>query len=323
MAEISDIKYMKKHLQDEELKHVYLFYGPENYLKDLYTERIKKRLNADSMNTFIFSSGADVNEIDSICSSVSMFGDLKLIIINGSGLFKSSADISFVDKAEAGDTYIVFKEDEVDKRSKLYKKLCESSIVFNAKKQPLSEIKKVLSHTVKASGRTVSEYVLQYMIEGIGDDISKLLLETEKLILYVSAGEEIKKEHIDALCILHSSPKVFDLNDAVACGNTDKAYIILKGLLEDKEPPVKIMAIISKMWSQLYNAKLLSSEGIKISEIASLLGIKEFAAGKLVKQASDMTAEYIKKKIDLCEELDFAVKSGQIKDITAVQLLTV
>ena len=36
MAEIEDIISIKNHLNQDELKHVYLFYGPENYLKDLY-----------------------------------------------------------------------------------------------------------------------------------------------------------------------------------------------------------------------------------------------------------------------------------------------
>ena len=60
MAEIEDIKVMKKHLQSDELKNIYLFYGPENYLKDLYAGRIKTRLDVDSMNCYFFGQDADV-----------------------------------------------------------------------------------------------------------------------------------------------------------------------------------------------------------------------------------------------------------------------
>jgi len=323
MAEIEDIKAIKNHLQNEELKNIYLFYGPENYLKDLYVSRIRSRLDVDSMNCYYFGQDADIREIESICAATTMFGDKKLVVVSGSGMFKASTDPSFAETAQDSDTVVVFKEDEIDKRNKLYKKFCESGIVFNCKKQSPAEIKKVLAYEVKRAKRYISEFVLQYMVESIGDDISKLMNEVEKLILYVSEGEEIKKEHVDLICSMQYSPGLFDLNDALAAGNTEKAYKILRGLLEEKEPPVKIMAIISRMWLQMYNVKLLLSEGVSKAEIASCIGTKEFAVGKIAKQISNMSIEFIRKKIDLCEEMDMLVKSGLIKDYTALEILTI
>ena len=46
--------------------------------------------------------------------------------------------------------------------------------------------------------------------------------------------------------------------------------------------------------------------------------MKEFAAGKLVRQAAKLKFEKIREKIDLCEELDLSVKSGLLKDTDAV-----
>lgn len=323
MAEIEDIKSIKNHLNQEELKHVYLFYGPENYLKDLYTERIRKRLDCDRMNCYFFGPEADPKEIGALCASVSMFGERKLAVISGSGFFKAAGDPSFLENAEAGDTYLVFKEEEADKRNKFYKKTCELGIVFHCKRQAPGEIKKVLAHAVKTAGRAVGDDVLQYMIEGIGDDISKLMSEVEKLILYVPEGAEIEKKHVDALCSMRFGARLFDLNDAVAAGDTNRSYFILRSLLEEKEPPVKIIAILSKMWSQLYSARLLADSGAKTSEIAALLGIKDFAAGKLARQAAHMELQEIKDKIELCEEMDLSIKSGRIKDTTALEILTV
>ena len=51
--------------------------------------------------------------------------------------------------------------------------------------------------------------------------------------------------------------------------------------------------------------------------------MKEFAAGKLVRQAAKLKFEKIREKIDLCEELDLSVKSGLLKDTDAIALLTV
>lgn len=323
MAEIEDIAVIKKHLTQEELKHVYLFYGPETYLKDLYTQRIKNRLSLEPMNCYSFGAGADPAEIENICSSVSMFGEQKLIVISGSGMLKAAADPGFVEKAAEGNAYLIFKEDEIDKRNKLYKKVCELGIVFYCKRQAPREIKKMLQHTVKAAKREIREETLQYLLDGVGEDISRLMAEIEKLILYVPEGGTIEKAHVDALCNLFRSAKLFDLNDAVASGEKEKAYRIMKSLLYEKEPPVKLLAILSKMWSQLYSAKLLSTSGANTAAVAAQLGVRDFAAGKLVRQAGRMELQEIRDRIDLCEALDSAVKSGALKDAVALELLVI
>ena len=36
-----------------------------------------------------------------------------------------------------------------------------------------------------------------------------------------------------------------------------------------------------------------------------------------------MSLDYIRKKVEFCEEMDMSVKSGLIKDVTALELLTI
>lgn len=115
MAEIEDIRSIRAHLTQEQLKNVYLFYGPEMYLKDLYTRPGScDRLALDQMNCFFYGSDADPKEIAALGASVSMFGQQKLVVISGSGFFHSSVDPSFLEDAETAGIYLVFKEDEVD-----------------------------------------------------------------------------------------------------------------------------------------------------------------------------------------------------------------
>lgn len=323
MPETEDIKYIKNHFSREDLVNLYVFYGPENYLKDLYTARVKAKLACDALNTYFFGTDADPKEIAELCSSVSLFGEDKLIIVSGSGMFKNACDPSFLDAVKESRTYLVFKEEEVDKRGKLYKKACELGIVFHCKRQPPAEIKRMLAYTVKSAGRMIEEKTLQYLLDGIGEDLARLTAETEKLTLYVPEGGMIEKKHVDALCNITYSARLFDLNDAIAGGDRERAYRIMQSLTEAKEPPVKILAILSKMWSQLYSVKLLSQGGANTAEIAAGLGIKEFAAAKLARQASGMSLAGIERKINLCEELDLSVKSGLLKDLTALELLTV
>lgn len=340
MAEILDTREMKYHLQKEELKQIYLFYGPESYLKDLYIERISERLNVDEMNRYFFAGDVDVGEIESICSEMSMFGEKKLVIVSGSGFFKppkeeenegddkkkeraSSKNCDFIKTIAESDAHVIFVEDEADKRNKVYKETLKYGIVFQCKRQGAAEIKGTLLHIVKKSGRIVSDYVLQYMIEGMGDDINKLIHEIEKLILYVPEGSEITKENVDEVCRLQNTHKIYELNNAIIQGQKTKAYKIMRDLLEEKEPPIKLIVMISKMWSQLYSMKKLSEENANNYEIARLLEISDKAVPVIKKQAAEFSFEYIKDKIKQCEEMDESIKSGKIKDSVALEILTI
>ena len=130
------MKTIDNDIKRQELKKVYLLYGEERYLIRLYRDKLKKAL-ADPDDTMNFSSyeGDDINvrEIIDLAETMPFFADRRLILIEGSKLFKKGGDELgeyMVQLPEA--TYFVFVEEEVDKRSKLYKAVtkCGNAIEF-------------------------------------------------------------------------------------------------------------------------------------------------------------------------------------------------
>ncbi len=322
MPEIKSIQLMKTHYTNEEIKNVYLFYGPEVFLKDFYHKKIKERLQVDSINCFCFSAEDDIKEIESVCSSLSMFGEKQLIVMYNSNLIKKDYASRIVELATESNNYIIFKEEEVDKRSKSYKDILKHGIVFFCDKQDSQNIMDTVAQRIKHSNRIISKALIEYMVKNISNDISTLLNEVDKLILYVPEGNEITKSDVDEVCTLNINPNVFELSNKIVEGNYEKAYMIMKRLLEKKESPVKQIAIISKKLSQLYNAKRLILEGVTDEELITFLGISKNAIYPIKKQANSFELEYLAQKLEKCEELDAAIKSGLIKEEIALELLT-
>ena len=321
IGEIADTKTMKAHFSAGNLARAYLFYGEEEYLKDLYVSRIKKMAVDDPMNIYLFTGKTDVNDIAEIVNGVSLFGERKLILVTGSGFFKSAVELSFLSDLEDGNCTIVFREDSADKRLKSYKDMLKSGVIFECKRQSEKDILQLLSSAAQGAGRTLSPGAAELLIQGIGNDLTRLLGEMEKLILLVDDGEVIRESHVESACTLSLSARIFDLTDAVAAGNKGRAFEILQALLDDKEVPLIILSVLAKNWISLYKAKLIVEEGGGQGDIQRALGVAPFVAKKLWEQSRRISGDVIREKILLATQMDESIKSGLIKDTRALELL--
>ena len=82
-----------------------------------------------------------------------------------------------------------------------------------------------------------------------------------------------------------------------------------------------ILAMLSRNWVSLYQAKLITEEGGGQSDIQRNLGVAPFVAKKLWEHGKKISKEEILKKILLAAEMDESVKTGLIKDTRALELL--
>jgi hypothetical protein len=118
------MKNIKEHIKQNQFKPVYLLYGQEAYLKNLYKNKLKNAIlgNSDEMNFSYFEGKSiDLAKVIEIADTVPFFHDKRLIIIENSVLFKSQNDLADYIKSIPETTHIIFVENEIDKRNRLYK----------------------------------------------------------------------------------------------------------------------------------------------------------------------------------------------------------
>ncbi len=320
-GEVNSAKMMKAHLASGELARAYLFYGEEEYLKDLYVSRLKKLTVDDPMNIYIFTGKTGLADIEDIVSGVSLFGERKLIVMIDSGFFKGAAELTFLSDLEAGNCTVIFRETAADKRLKVYKDFAKQGVIFECKRQDERDILQLLSGKAQSAGRTLSPGAAQMLLQGIGNDLTRLLSEMDKLILLVQDGDVIREEHVESVCTLSLSARIFDLNDAVAMGNKSKAFQILQALLDEKQAPLGMLAMLSRNWVSLYEAKLIMEEGGGQGDVQRQLGVAPFVAKKLCEQSRKLEKAAIRDKILFAVQMDESVKSGLMKDTRALELL--
>jgi len=327
---------MNRIIKEKDFNRLYVFYGEEEYLKDFYINALKKSvLGEEGFNYFRVDGKPVESELKDLCEELPMFGDKKVIVVRNSGLFKGTkkkdVEESQEDQTEVSSfdflanlpeyCCLIFRESEADKRTKLYKFAQKNGIVFESARQKADIIIKVLQKRARIDQRDITPSAINLMINGMGNDITQLLGELEKLILFTTDGQMITEKHVSEVCELSPQSKIFDLTDAISEGNREKALKMLEALLSSREPSQLILVMIGRQFLQLYNVKQMQEMGTPQNEINEKLGVPEFVARKLANQAKNYSLNQLKRKIQCALDMDEAIKNGQMKDIMALELL--
>ena len=315
---------LNQDIKEKSFKKIYLLYGDEPFLVGSYKKKLREAITGgDTMNFNYFEGkNPDVKEIISLADTMPFFADRRLILVDGSGFFKSAQEELAAYLPQMPDTTcLVFAEREVDKRNRLYKRVKELGYAAELNKQDTAQLMRWAAGILGRDGRKISRPVMEYFLERTGDDMENIRMELEKLVCYTMGRDVITKEDVDAVGTVHVTSRVFDMVAAIVAGNTKKAMDLYEDLLTLKEPPMRILFLIARQFNQLLQIKELTAAGKDKGAMASALKVPPFAVGKLTAQARAFTRDQILSWVTLCVETEEAVKTGRLSDRLAVELL--
>lgn len=306
---------------------MYLLYGEENYLKKQYKDRLSKAMlpDGDTMNfTYYEGKGIDVREVIDLAETVPFFTDRRLLVLENTGFFKAGgAALAEYLKELPPTTYFLFVENEVDKRSKLYKAVKAKGYVTELPFQDESTLKRWILGQVKKENKQISEGTLKALLEKVGTDMEHLLRELEKLFCYTLERDTITSEDVNEVCITQMSNHIFDMVNAVADKRQKQALDLYYELLALKEPPMKILFLMIRQYRILFQVKDLLKQGYGRKEIAAKAGLHPFVAGKYMEQARHFRTRELRAIVEDGAEMEVRVKTGRLTDTLAVELFIV
>lgn len=308
-----------------QLKHAYLLYGEEAYLRKQYKDRLKAALctDGDTMN-FHYYEGKEVNvlQVIDLAETLPFFAERRVIFIENSGLFKHGGEeLAEYLKAPCDTAYFVFVETEVDKRSKLFKAVSALGSCVEFSVQDEETLKRWILSLIKKEGKQITAQGLSYLISKTGTDMDNIRMELEKLFCYCIDKDAIQPEDIDAICVTRISSHIFDMVNAIADRKQKIALDLYYELLALKEPPMRILFLIARQCNMLLQAKELNNKGYDNKQIGEKIGLPGFIAGKYVAQASKFKTSELRRAVERCVEAEEAVKTGRMNDVMSVEVL--
>lgn len=314
---------LENELKSGQLNHFHLIYGSERYMVRYYKNKLISRLSNedDEMNrTFFRDKDIETSHIAEAAQVLPFFAEQRLIVVEDSKFFAKSNDMLEYLESFPDTTYIIFVEREVDKRNRLFKWFAKNGCVTECAAQQERMLKQWVTGYMKKAGKAISVAQIELLMERVGTDMEVLSNELEKLIGYVGERTVIEKEDIQAVSSGLTVSKMFDMIDAVAGKEKDRALSLYDDLLANKEPPMGILYNFSRHINILLQIKECLSLGLNKYEMAAKCGVPHFTVAKYSRQAELFKRSELLKMLEDRIEYEEMQKTGRLSDQLSVEL---
>ncbi len=120
---------------------------------------------------------------------------------------------------------------------------------------------------------------------------------------------------------VHWSRMFLSLSIRWLVGKTDQALAVLYDLLQNREEPIRILALIIRQFRILLQVHTLTSQGKSEREIASMLGLHPYPVKLAVRQCRAFSEKSLRTLLRKAIEADQGIKTGRIEKKLALEHL--
>ena len=306
---------------------MYLLYGEEDYLRKQYRDKLKTALveEGDTMN-YQYYEGKDIRigEIIDLAETLPFFSDRRVIVLENSGFCKSGGDaLAEYLKTPSESVVFILVETQIDKRCRLFKTIKDGGRVCEFAPQNEMTLKRWIYSLAKQDNKAVDEGTINHFLEKTGTEMSNIRTEWEKLMCYCMGRDVVTTADIDEVCTQRVSNRIFEMVAAIAEKRQKEALDMYHDLLTLKEPPMGILALISRQFNLMLQVKELQKKSLPSKVIAEKVGLAPFIVQKYEKQAARFKMKELKEALEACVEADEAVKTGRLNDVLSIELLII
>ena len=306
---------------------VYWLEGEEPFYIDQVFDYAEKKLLPEAEQAFnltiFYGKDADWTEIMNACKRYPVFAEKQVVIIKeAQHMNQLDKLLSYIEHPLSSTILIVAHKDKnVDGRSVLAKALKTKAIVVSTKKMYDSKLPEWVTEWVGQRGYQISPKAVQIIVDHIGNDLSRIQNELEKLIVNLGDRKKMTEDDIEKYIGISKEYNAFEFQEAVAQRNFAKAIRMIQ-YFESNSKAAPIQLILPTLYA--FFSKIYAIYGLGTTDekrIMSEVGVSYFA----VKIYLAALRQYSYKKVEhillLIHEYNLRVLGIQDADNSDADLL--
>lgn len=312
---------------------VYLFYGPENYLRDQAVRRLKEHLLPPGAEVFDYhvldGEVVSVGDIVSAASFAPLMAERRLVVVRGTGLFQAgeskpdeeSGLLGYLSRPAAG-TCLVFNTGRgVDKRRKVYKETARVGSALEFTRLKPAELVKWLAKLAGEEGCSLSRDAADELLARCGRDMYALYNEMKKLTCYTGPGRTIGPGVVRELVAGRVEENIFEVVDAVGEKDCLRALTGIRSLLQQKHQPQQIIGMVARQFRLLLQVREMTAGGSSREQVIAALKIHPYVYRKVYRQRNNFDGKQLVGIINRLNDIDYAIKTGRASFYPAMETL--
>lgn len=317
---------LKKQLSSGEYNNVYLFFGEEDFLKSYYFGMLKQNIVDDDFADFnyIVFEGAiqDLSEVTNALETPPMMAQKKLVLVKYSGIFAKANEEEREYWTDAiGNvndcTLLVFYEDDVDKRSVLYKAVEKSGISVECVYLEGVELINWVGRGCREAGKNIGKAEVEYLIRNCDGGMNNIKRELEKLFAY--CDDTITRGDIDKIVTKMPQSRIFDMVNAMLKKDSVTVFSRLDELKILKESAFMVLAMLFTNFERIYHTKLLANKGEAPNIIASKIKVSPYFVRDYISAAAGFDKKFLRFALKSIAKIDYDIKQGKIDEWIAIE----
>lgn len=325
------------------LKPVYLLYGEEGYLRDEAARTIAGAcLTPDTrdFNYAVFRAGeADLASVVAAFMSPPVFAERRVVVLRG--FDELSADEQ---RALAGSlrrmprtSVVVLVAEAADERTSACRAIAEIGRVVRYRCLYESEAAAWLARHAREHGVDLSREARDHLVRTLGTSAARLAEAIEKARNYAGMGaagpgptgdgtralQKVTLDDVMAASAGEPALGIFDLVDAIGQRDAAKAVAAARRLLSFGEPPVRILAMISRQVRLILQTKILQAEGATLKRIADSARLQDSMVRKYLAQGRNFELEELEDAFAALAGADVDLKTSAAPEGVVLERLIV
>ncbi len=327
------LEQLREELKKGVHRPLYIFHGEEDFLTSYYLKELQHRnlpTGAESFNFHQFQGKEmDIFALEEAIECFPMMAERSFVLITDWDIYKLPEEqrkkmISMLEDLPEYCSIVIhydLLEFRPDGRTKMAGILEQVALIVEF---PLQEERVLLpwiqNTEFPSLGKRISTETAREFLFYCGNSMTKLKSEMGKISAY-ALGEEVTFADIEAVATPHLNAIVFQMTDAIGAKDFDLAIKILgdlfqmqeKGNTRKKEKELGILGAMSRQLRHLYMTKLAVDARRSEKQVASLLGVQGFVAGRMMGSVRRFSLDWCRQAVVLCGEADRRLKSSAVE----------
>jgi DNA polymerase-3 subunit delta len=306
---------------------VYLFTGEEEFLIQAAMDRLLRAVvdpaTKDFNYTVLDGESSSADAILTAVESLPAFAQRRLVLLkNADQLPAAEANrlVAYI-KNPSPTTCFVCIAPKFDARRSFFQALKAQAAVMDARPLTDAQVTAWLKAQAKSLGRVISEDAVLFLKERVGRDLFPLQNELTKAVLGSDQQETIELEDVQRACSASGGASVYDLLGALSRRHLASSLRTLTRLLEEGEPPLKILSTVGYRFRLVWKVKRAMQAGHSDAALMRMFGLGQWAAGPVIASAQAYAEKDLRWAFQRFLETDAGLKGGALSPKLLLELL--
>jgi len=293
---------------------LYLLMGDEPYYIDRISNYIQNNILTDDEKTFnltvMYGKDVNVGTIDNSARRFPMMSNKQIVIVKEAQEMRNINDLQYYASKPIKSTILVIshKYKTIAANTKFYKAANTNGVVFSSKKLYDNQVPKWIEDYVKEKEYTIAPDATMLLNEFLGNNLSKVANEIDKLIISHDKSKPIDVKLIEANIGISKDFNNFELQKALGQKDVLKANRIINYFAANPKDNPAILTIISlfQYFNKLFIYYLLKDK-TKMN-VAKELKINPFFVNDYMMAAKNYNAKKVVEVISFLRDYDLRLK---------------